>query len=193
MKKDTIDKVVEIFGSQMADDGDGVKSMTLDLFRKNYSTFFPQHWVWCMRIAMKNKDEIAKSLMNEAFSLFSDELKLHTATQALSEEKPIIAHAKHNFECAAKVERKKTARLGGRAKADGNEKLQKAKGEIKTIWLKERESIIASRGKAAFCKNMQEKYRTHCKDENGKDTYKDLIKDVKTIQSWIKKWDEEML
>lgn len=65
----------------------------------------------------------------------------------------------------------------------------RAKAEIKQKWLNERESIIARRGKAQFYKDVQNQYRTYHKDENGKDTYTDLIKDVKTVQNWVKEWE----
>lgn len=50
---------------------------------------------------------------------------------------------------------------------------------------KQRETIIAKRGKAQFYRDMQNKY----KDKDGND----LIKDVKTIQGWITDWERTLL
>jgi hypothetical protein len=62
--------------------------------------------------------------------------------------------------------------------------MQDAKTEIKQKWLNERETIIARRGKAQFCRDMQNQYK---KDGN------DLIKDTKTILGWISDWEAELL
>jgi hypothetical protein len=92
-----------------------------------------------------------------------------------------------------KIHKTKQAKRGGEAKRDNNKPMQDAKTEIKQKWLKERKEIIARRGKAKFYTAMQGQYRTYFKDENGKDTFKDLIEDVKTIQSWVAEWEKEML
>ena len=66
-----------------------------------------------------------------------------------------------------------------------NRPIQKAKTEILKEWKKERKAIIVSRGKAQFCRDMQNKH----KDKEGND----LIKDVKTIQGWITDWERTLL
>lgn len=83
-----------------------------------------------------------------------------------------------------KTARRKQAKRGGETKRDNNKPMQDAKTEIKQKWLNERETIIARRGKAQFCRDMQNQYK---KDGN------DLIKDTKTILGWISDWEAELL
>lgn len=83
-----------------------------------------------------------------------------------------------------KIHKSKQAKRGGEAKRDNNKPMQDAKTEIKQKWLNERETIIARRGKAQFCRDMQNQYK---KDGN------DLIKDTKTILGWISDWEAELL
>ena len=79
---------------------------------------------------------------------------------------------------------KKIAKKAAQARHENSDHA-KAKTEIKEKWLKQRVTIIASRGKAQFCRDMQNKY----KDKDGND----LIKDTKTILTWIKNWEAELL
>jgi pantothenate kinase len=70
----------------------------------------------------------------------------------------------------------------------------RAKAEIKQKWLKDRESIIARHGgKAKFYDDMQKQYQIKGVDENGKEIDVNLIRDLKTIQGWVAKWEKELL
>ncbi len=79
---------------------------------------------------------------------------------------------------------KKVAKAGAKIKHENSDHA-KAKTEILKAWKAQREVIIAKRGKAQFCRDMQNQY----KDKDGND----LIKDVKTIQGWITDWERNLL
>ncbi len=123
-----------------------------------------------------------------ASSNISNFLKLYEQHLQISKEQLFLNEKIINLQDAMlkyqQEKPKKIAKKAAQARHENSDHA-KAKTEIKEKWLKQRVTIIASRGKAQFCRDMQNKY----KDKDGND----LIKDTKTILTWIKNWEAELL